>query len=275
MLKNNPYMKSYLNIISESSNIEKYQQIAKEIGGVYIPETNTIDCKGKKVKFKNSWLDENGSFNFKLINTSNDWFDMFKWCALTHLPDDFIIPEGVTNCSSMFENCKSLTHLPDNFIIPNTVIDCFCMFSGCESLTHLPDNFTIPDSVTCCNAMFYECYNLTHLPDNFTLSDNIIDCNSMFYDCIKLKKLPDNFTIPNNIKDCNSMFYNCSLKYLPNNFIIPNDVENCSSMFENCKQLTHLPEQFRIPANGNYKWIFDGCDKLENKDPETYTMWEI
>jgi len=199
MLKNDPYMKAYLNVINESTDIEKYQQIAKEIGGEYIPKTNTIDCKGLKVQFEDYWLDQNGSFTFKLINTSNDW-------------------------SNMFYDCVNLNHLPEDFMIPNHVVDTNRMFYGCESLQYLPDNFTIPNSVVDCSWMFKYCYFLIRLSDNFT---------------------------------------------------IPKSVTNCRGMFKFCESLTQLPYCFHIPEDANSNNIFDGCDKLENKDPKAYMMWEI
>jgi hypothetical protein len=192
MLKNNVYMKSYLNVIYESvsmSSIKKCRRIADEIGGKYNIKTNSIDCKGNKVRFKNSWL-TNGTFNFKLINTSNDWSNMFKYydCnKLTHLPEDFTIPNTVTNCGRMFTFCNSLTHLPDSFIIPNGVTDCNNMFYNCKSLTHLPDNFTIPNNITDCSFMFGNCSKLTHLPENFHIPKNVIDYSFIFNGCDKLE----------------------------------------------------------------------------------------
>ena len=190
MLKTNPYMKAYLNVINEdtnNTNIIKYQSIAKEIGGEYISETNTIDCKRNRVYFNNEWLDENGSFNFKLINTFNDWSFMFNYCdKLTHLPKDFIIPNGVTNCSNMFCHCESLTHLPDNFTIPGSVTNCECMFDGCVLLTHLPDSFTIPNNVKNCEFMFVNCESLTYLPDNFHIPVDV-DSTEIFTGCTKLE----------------------------------------------------------------------------------------
>ena len=160
MLKNNVYVKSYLNIIKESVDVEKYQRIAKGIGGEYIPETNTIDCKGNFIRFDNWWLNEQGSFDFKLINTSDDWSFMFNGCnCLKYLPEDFTIPEGVKNCSAMFQQCTSLTHLPENFTIPNSCTNCYSMFFRCVSLTKMPDNFHIPSRCDCFN-MFYCCERL-------------------------------------------------------------------------------------------------------------------
>jgi len=202
MLKNNPYIKAYLNVINESAtstDFKKYQRIAKTIGGVYIPETNTIDCKTKKVEFKDSWLNENGSFDFKLINTNNNW-------------------------SHMFEKCKSLIRLPENFIIPQNVTNCFCMFNGCKSLVEIPTNFTIPDNVVNCAYMFNGCKSLTCLPENFKIS---------------------------------------------------NSVKDCQGMFSYCKSLNQLSNDFRIPNESKYDAIFNGCDKLEDKDPKAYIMVEI
>ena len=157
--------------IQENPNASKEELIAFEIGGEYIKETNTIDCKGNKVRFKNEWLNEEGTFNFKLINTSNNW-------------------------TCMFDGCFKLIKLPDNFTIPNNIISCEAMFYHCIRLLRLPDNFTIPNSVTDCDDMFNNYINLRELPDNFTIPDNVKDCSFMFYKCEKLTKLPDNFSIP-------------------------------------------------------------------------------
>jgi len=222
MLKSNPYMKSYLNIIKESTSIEKYQRMAKIVGGEYIFETNTIDCNGNKVGFNNWWLNDEGSFDFKLINTSNDWSFMFSDCnELIYLPDDFTISNTVTDCSYMFDNCYKLTHLPNNFTIPNGVTNCFRMFCGCKSLTFFPKDFNLPNTIE--------------------------NCSYMFEYCKSLRQLPDNFTIPNNIKDCYGMFLDCqSLTHLPKDFHIPFEA-NCDYIFNNCYNLSQKdPEKYKM-----------------------------
>jgi len=119
--------------------------IVYQIGGKYDPKTKTIDCYGNKVKFKNGWLDKNGTFDFNFINATDDWSNMFINCNnLLKLPDIFKIPKNVKYCNSMFSNCKNLTKLPDNFTIPNNVQRCDFMFYKCSNLTKLPDNFNIP-----------------------------------------------------------------------------------------------------------------------------------
>ena len=113
------------------------------------------------------WINENGSFDFKLDNTSNDWSDMFKYCKLlTHLPENFNLSNSVTDCSLMFKECKSLTHLPDNFTIPNNTTSCHRMFSDCKSLTHLPNNFHIPENAYC-TGIFHECDKLENKDPEF------------------------------------------------------------------------------------------------------------
>ena len=225
------YYKIFI-LLKEHPNATKEDLIAYEIGGEYNSKSKTIDCNGKKVRFKDSWLDENGTFNFNFINVTDDWSGMFHHCKkLKKLPDNFTIPNGVTNCRCMFLCCNELEKLPDNFTIPNSVINCEYMFGYCENLTKLLDNFTIPNGIINCSCMFLNCYNLIELPDSFTIPDNVKDCRSMFNHCEKLTKLPDNFTIPDNITDC-------------------------AYMFESCKNLKELPKNFSIPKNCNYEDIF-------------------
>ena len=159
MLKNNPYMKSYLNIIKESViddiNIEKKKHIAERIGGTYNIKTNTINCKGHKFTLTDRDLNNDRTFDFKIINASDDWSNAFEDCyLLTHLPEDFVLPDTTTDCSSMFYNCEKLKYLPEHFTIPQQVESCCLMFSGCQSLITLPEHFTIPQSVTDCFGMF-------------------------------------------------------------------------------------------------------------------------
>lgn len=184
MLKNNPYLKTYLNTINESVDFEKYQRIADEIHGEYIPETNTFDCMGNDVCFHNEWLNRNNSFDFKLINTSDDWNDMFRYC-------------------------HHLQFLPEHFAIPSHVKWIECMFHGCCYLTHLPEGFTIPDGITSCDGMFVGCISLQYLPESFTLPKSVKEVYRMFSGCTSLKSLPVSFHIPNDCQCCSTMFENC------------------------------------------------------------------
>ena len=134
--------------LKENPNKTVEDWIAYQIDGEYDPKTKTIDCNGHRVKFKKEWLDENGTFDFTFINTSDDWSYMFSDCA------------------------EYLIKLPDTFVIPTNVIDCYCMFDKCINLKELPENFTIPNTVKNCNYMFYKCINLKKLPEDFTIPKN-------------------------------------------------------------------------------------------------------
>lgn len=131
-------------MLNQYIQISKGQRFADRNNVKYNPSTNTVDCLNKVVVFQNQDFVD-GTFNFKLINLSNNCSNMFsRFTSLTHLPEDFKIPDSVNYCSGMFSNCRSLTHLPGDFILPNNVTECSFMFSDCTSLKELPDNFTIP-----------------------------------------------------------------------------------------------------------------------------------
>ena len=183
------------------------EYIAYEKNLIFNKENKTIDCKGLTFIFNNSWFKETGTFDFKLINTSNNWDYMFYECSnLTHLPETFEIPSHVISCNSMFEDCKNIKNLPENFIIPEKVTSTKRMFYNCNSLISLPDNFTIPNNVKDSSRMFYRCESLTHLPDKFKLGDNNQNCEMMFRSCHSLLTLPKEFYIPKSITNSETMF---------------------------------------------------------------------
>ena len=166
------YYKEFIKNIWSKNNPNKSKEefIAYYIGGEYDHKTNTIDCKGNKIYFKNDWLDENGTFDFTFINTTDNWSNMFNECTkLKKLPENFSIPNGIKYCYEMFNDCTSLEKLPNNFNIPNTVVDCTWMFFNCKKLKELPKAFTIPKSVDQCPWMFSGCSSLENLPDNFSI----------------------------------------------------------------------------------------------------------
>ena len=110
----------------------------------YDPKTNTVDCHNNKILFHDECLNNEQTFDFKLINLNTDLSFMFSEAYnLNKLPDDFIIPEQTTNCESMFNECCELTELPSNFKIPKNVKNCKRMFENCNNLLHLPLNFKI------------------------------------------------------------------------------------------------------------------------------------
>ena len=125
-------------------NLSRNDYIAQEIKGIYDPKTKTIDCKDRRIIFKDAWLDENGTFDFTITNATNDWSDLFSGCYnLVKLPDNFTIPKNILDCQRMFLDCKNLKELPKNFTIPDSVKICDYMFYGCKKLTKLPENFSL------------------------------------------------------------------------------------------------------------------------------------
>ena len=209
----------------QNPNLVLGQYIAEQIGGKFDIKNKVLDCCNKQFKFENQWLDQDGTFDFTIINATNNWSSMFRNCErLSHLPENFIIPEGVMNTYNMFESCKQLEWLPKNFTIPNTVINC--------------------------SEMFYGCFELTELPQNFRLGNSVQYCTKMFGGCTAIQKLPEGFTIPPSVNGTYGMFTWCvSLQSLPDGFTIPNSVETVVKMFEGCRELKSLPKGFSIPAN--------------------------
>ena len=225
--------------------------IAEKFELKYDNKNKILDCCGNQFKFEDQWLDQNGTFDFTIINATNDWSGMFSECGLlTQLPQNFTIPEGVTNCNQMFYDCQSLRCLPDNFTLPSTLKYCKRMFYKCYSLTHLPEQFTIPNKVDSTYSMFNTCIDLTHLPDDFIIPQNVRIADFMFYGCCRLQQLPDNFKILN--KDC-----------------------KCYHMFSECEELTKLPKNFKIPTkhqrlkdiNPDYGFIKMFCNTHVKWDP--------
>lgn len=212
MLNKDCYNKAYLNIINERCliNPELNRRIALFFGGVYDEQTNTIDCKQNRIRFVNWIFNAEGSFDFKLKNVDNgSWPFMFKRCyKLKYLPEDFTIPEGVTECDHMFYGCTSLKRLPENFNLPSTIKHCDWMFLGCDDLLDVPRNFNIPTGCITCDGMFSGCQSIEVLPDQFTIPNTVLSSTDFFFNCYSLIELPYSFTIP---ADCDTydMFTGC------------------------------------------------------------------
>ena len=112
--------------------------------------------------------------------------------GIESLPAGFVLPDGVTDTTSMFQEAKSLKALPDGFAIPASVAEAKFMFFHCEALASLPSTFRIPETVAC------------------------LDFDNMFSSCTSLKALPEGFSVPAKTTSVEGMFLNCgSLASLP------------------------------------------------------------
>ena len=126
----------------------------------------------------------------------------------------------------MFGNSK-ITAIPETLTIPDSVTNCLYMFQNCSSLTTIPSTFTIPNSVTDCTGMFYGCSSLksdiSNIWPSTWNSTRTINLRNMFSNCIKVTGTVPPDKLWNSGKTFNSRgcFYNCTL--LTNYTEIPDD----------------------------------------------------
>jgi len=150
---------------------------------------------------------------------------MFKGCNIVTPP---VIPAGVVMCNFMFADCSSLVEPP---VIPEGVVDCRYMFRGCTSLVEAP---AIPEGVAICTAMFSDCSSLVEAP---TIPAGVKkDCDFMFADCKSLTETPE---IPEGVTICSYMFYKCS--FLRNYSLNP---DGRGGMYQNCFSLLQEIDSF-------------------------------
>jgi len=157
------------------------------------------------------------------------------------------IPEGIKDCSNMFNSCSNLKTSP---VIPNGVINCDMMFYHCDNLRMPP---VIPQGVKDCSWMFYCCGKLE---DVAQLPDGLERCRSMYSTCRSLTDI--SLVIPGSAKNCDYMFYSCGSLTIPP--VMSEGVERCNQMFYGCENLRYSPA---IPKSVNqFYGMFHGCEDL-------------
>ena len=111
---------------------------------------------------------------------------------------------GVTNTTSMFQNCHNLREVDITNLNSSTTMA--SMFNNCYSLNTLP---TI-NAASCSNmsSMFANCYNLQESPILINTS-NVTTTTSMFSGCVSLNKV--NAFTSSSVTDMSSMFQSCYL----------------------------------------------------------------
>ena len=80
--------------------------------------------------------------------------------------------------------------------IPDGIVDCSRMFEGCSNLKSAPE---IPKGVENCSYMFRKCYYLEQAP---VIPEGVKDCSFMFEDC-SLKEPP---IVPHSVESTYNMF---------------------------------------------------------------------
>ena len=181
-----------------------------------------------------------------------------------------IIPYGVITTKGLFANCALTTYVNSsdedgdfsNYIIPNTVTDTSSMFAGCHQLITSP---VVPDSVIDMQDMYAFCSSLINVSK---LSNNAINCQGAFYDCTSLIKPPE---IPQQAINISQMFSCCSsLVEAP---VIPQSATQVNSLFLNCSNLTG--EINILSPNINQSHYFLGSYKpIIIKVPANSTTYE-
>lgn len=207
---------------------------------------------------------------------------MFAGSGIEEVPDTFVLHDGITSLSSLFNECFYLKSLPRNFKIPVGAVNFKNMFTSCRSLIELPENFTLPTSIDSCKEMFAGCTSLEYLPANFRLPQTVKGgdgFNNMFLECKSLKELPEGLSMDGcdaTVTILNGMFAKCSsLRTLPSGFRLPPSVKGTVSLFFECSSLASLPEGFSIPETvTDINTMFKGCTSLVSL-PSTFTLPEF
>ena len=194
---------------------------------------------------------DSGISDSTLLNGVTDYTSMFENCtSLVSLPEDFRLNDGATSTADMFRNC-GLTEYPagiDLEGVEKTLTNVSGMFAGTK-ITTLPDDFILGKNVTNANEMFSGSA-LTELPEDFTF-DNLTGYDVMMMDFIKdtqVTKLPGGMTINSHISNITGFAENTPLESLPDSFRIENFDCWADRAFKNTKIMT-VPVSFMMPTN--------------------------
>ena len=155
-------------------------------------------------------------------NTVKNMMTTFSYTNIENMP---IIPDGVTNMTSCFYECRNLI---ETSIIPGSVQTMDYCFNNCTSLVKTPQ-----------------------------ISYGVINLNNTFNGCSKLVNV---IKLPDSIKYMEATFRNCIL--LENMTELPSNVENLSSTFDGCTSLKNGPSKIPYSVE-NMVCTFVGCSNLQ------------
>jgi hypothetical protein len=206
-----------------------------------------------------------------------------------------VIPEGVTDCSHMFDSQDFLRLTPK---LPETLVNANAMFKNCPLLEIPP---IIPESVRTCDYMLAGCESLKQPPD---IPSTVISVVGILKDTpfakikvedigfvsqmenydgplgkfaynvneFELKTIGDEdvlqyigsetdgnkIEIPEGITSCRLMFAGNTKLKLP--VVIPQGVKDCSYMYTGCTSLIRPSKTIKSMRNCNY--MYAGCKSL-------------
>lgn len=161
------------------------------------------------------------------------------------------IPEGIKDCSYMFEGCFALRPAP---VIPEGVQDITGMFKDCSGLLTTPD---IPQSVTILSRAFEGCIALENAK---ILPDKAVDVEGMFSGCRSLYNHPPILT--ETVERAGFMFEGCASLMTPIYIKEGGNSIDCGKMYSGCESLAYanqLPERV-----SDFSGMYEGCsDKIQ------------
>ena len=167
------------------------------------------------------------------------------------------IPKSATSVSYLFRNDSAITSLPEDMTIHEGVTTTHGMFYWCSSLESLPKGFSLPSTLVDSNSMFGFCKKLKTIPEGCAITHEGINADWMFGSCVSLQTLSPHFSIPEKASVM-GMFQGCeSLASLPEGFFVPHNIVSNGTgtqggmyrMFWKCKSLTTLPQSFDFPRS--------------------------
>ncbi|HIW77301.1 MAG TPA: leucine-rich repeat protein [Candidatus Gordonibacter avicola] len=167
----------------------------RDISGVRIPGETTAAVW---LFFRCTQLDRiPDGFDLRFPETCTNWHCLFGECnKLSWLPEGFTIPEFVTKADQMFKY-TALTSVPESFVLHDRLKDVSLMFEGCAQLTSLSNNFRLVEGNAIMYSMFINCTSLTALPEGFTIPNTATNVRQMFSGCISLTSLPASLDLRN------------------------------------------------------------------------------
>ena len=164
------------------------------------------------------------------------------------------ISTGLTNFTSMFQNCSFLQSVP--LFNTQNGTNFLAMFNNCSSLQSVP-LFNTQNGANF-SYMFQYCYSLQSVP--LFNTQNGANFTSMFNNCYSLQSVPLFNT--QNVTNFTSMFQNCySLQSVP--LFNTQSGTNFSNMFNGCYSLQSVP-LFNTQSGTDFTSMFNSCFSLQS-----------
>lgn len=207
------------------------------------------------------------------------------YTAVTYVPKNFVIPDGVSNLNYLFSNTK-ITALTNPLILPSSVNEIQYLFYNTTTLEDVSNLDGSNANIKNAQLAFSNCYNLTKLPKLKFYSGTHITLNDMFNHCKLITEYPlTTINIPENsyVDLANTFANNTALTKIPEG--LRNLSSSSSYAFSNCINLTTIPSYAQKMFTRSDRWyntdktsvlsyIFNGCSNLKSIDssiqlPET------